>query len=122
MSTLDNLIDREPSLTLSEQLDVVMFLADEMLDALQRVESELIDVGMEVPQYVTKAIRRTKDDYKGKNPNGGRRAKFKQSRDYKRRAPRRDTTRKRYRTKDRRLLPSIVFSYTTPWYGWEIPT
>ena len=65
MSILDNLIDREPSLTLSEQLDVVVFLADEMLDALQQVESELIDVGMEVPQYVTKAIRRTKDDCGG---------------------------------------------------------
>ena len=34
----------------------------DMIEALERVESELIDVDMEVPQYVTDAIRRAKGE------------------------------------------------------------
>ena len=59
-SIIDRLIDQDPSLTLSEQLDIVVLVADELLDALERVESELIDVDMEIPQYVTDAIRKAK--------------------------------------------------------------
>jgi hypothetical protein len=47
---------------LDEQLDVVILVADTLLDALERVESELIDVDMEIPQYVTEAIRKARGE------------------------------------------------------------
>ena len=36
--------------------------APEMLEALERVESELLDVDMEVPEYLTKAIARARGE------------------------------------------------------------
>lgn len=61
-SIIERLIDQEPSLTLSEQLDVVVIVADTLLDALERVESELIDVEMEIPIYITNAIALAKGE------------------------------------------------------------
>ena len=41
-SIIDRLIDQEPGLTLSEQLDVVVFIADELLDACEYALRETV--------------------------------------------------------------------------------
>lgn len=50
----------DQDITLERRLKAKDKLIAELLAALERVESELIDVEMEIPEYVTEAIRTAK--------------------------------------------------------------
>ncbi len=66
-----------------------------------------------------KQLLEAKKSYKGKNPMGGRKCKFSQSREYRVRTKLEGSTIERYKSSRRVLLPSGIISVTIPWYGWE---
>ena len=59
-----------------------------------------------------KQLPATKENYKGKNMSGGRKAAFSQSREYKVRGD------KNYKN-ERNEWASGVSKIASPWYGWE---
>ncbi len=67
-SIIDRLIDQDPSLTLSEQLDIVVSVADELLEALEYIVNDIPEPGEDAEltakgyNMACRAIRKAKGE------------------------------------------------------------